>query len=60
MILVSGVLWIFDNRDDYMLKPIKEWDNQDVLHWMKGLGASVKKDCMDVFEKEVSIRMMTT
>ena len=54
MLLVSGTLWLIDSRDDYMLKPIKEWNNEDVLQWTKGLGESVKKDSMEIFKKEVS------
>ena len=53
MFLVSSVVWLVEFHDDYMFKPVQEWSNEDVLQWMRGLGESVKRDCMETFEKEV-------
>lgn len=52
MVLVSAGIWLFDINDNYMAKPINLWTNEDVIQWMDGLGESVKKDCIEIFEKE--------
>ena len=43
-----------------MVKPAREWSNEDVLQWMNGLGETVKRECMEVFEKEVGVSLGVT